>query len=98
MHRAWLPPEGAKVSEQFWLQYDQAERFDHELRTEVIKNYGHSYGDPFWNIDGAEEVLRRERIDKAITNVLERNGINCNFQLEDRSDRNSQGQLLLEAA
>ena len=102
--RQWLPPEAARVSENFWLQYDQAEKFDKELRTEVKKrtprtgNWGW-YG-PLDNVISSNDKERQEMsnrlVDEAMTAVLERHGISVEFQIE--SQPQAQQPLLLEAA
>lgn len=96
-HRQWLPPEGVKVPEAFWLSFDSAEKFDKELRAEINKTAGRNHWDhPLYNLFSTEESKKAratEAIDDATTAVLERHGINIDFQVEDR-----QPELLLLAA
>lgn len=100
--RKWLPPEGEKVSDAFWLQYDTAEKFDKELRAEVAKNNTNRWRDPFWQLtcrDGDEKQQAADAIDTAMETVLEKHGIHVDFQIADQSNTtNQQGQLLLAAA
>ncbi|GIK44729.1 MAG: DUF4942 domain-containing protein [Anaerolineae bacterium] len=99
-HRAWLPPEGAKVSDAFWLQYEQAEKFDREVQAEINRAYKGSYWDhPLQKVHRPieESAHALEAIDEAVTRVLEKHGISVEYQIEERPQ--SSGQLpLLEAA
>ena len=89
-HRQWLPPEGERVSEGFWLQYESAEKFDKELRAEISKRAPRNYFG--WMGPMAELVSREphaERgsvadklFDEASTAVLERHGISTDFRIE----------------
>ncbi len=86
-HREWLPPEDARVSEDFWLQYEKAERFDKELREEVRKApVDRSFwGSPFDQVCSAHEDRRNhgsEVVDQALGRVLERHGIDVDKALE----------------
>ncbi len=84
-HRQWLPPEGQKVSEQFWLQYDKAEKFDKEVRSEVNKLRRNAWDDPlravFW-ADRSEADEAKDKVNAAIDTVLTRHGIDPNSLLE----------------
>lgn len=75
--RQWLPPEGERVSDQFWLQYDKAESFDKEIRAEARKASKHSWDDPlhgmFLNDDRGE--FAQQRLGQAIDTVLLQHGI-----------------------
>lgn len=96
--RGWLPDEGEKVSDAFWQQYDKAEKFDKEIRQEVRKHWtGYRYDDPLSYLDSTNHENHQKTmmaLDTAVTAVLERNGIDVNFQLEQK---NPQQQLLLAA-
>lgn len=102
--RQWIPPEGERVSDAFWLQYDQAEKFDKEIRSEVAKaipsrNYWYSPLDRMFHGSEAEKEAARQIVDTAITTVLERHGINVDFQIGPSSQQPGQHQIpLLEAA
>jgi len=82
-HRSWLPPEDQPVSKDFWLQFEQAEKFDAEIRKEVAsRNTG--FGDPFWKLtahDSSEKTYAVRLITDAISAVLEQNGINPHSML-----------------
>lgn len=82
--RAWLPPEGERVSDAFWLQFDDAEKFNNEIRAEVRKVHSSGWRDPFWMAtcrDGEDKAKAVKIIDEALTAVLEKHGINVDFQL-----------------
>lgn len=104
-HRQWLPPEHEKVSENFWLQYESAEKFDKEFRTElenIARAHRNQFGwmGPLASITGTPDRdddrrnLAHKIVDKATTKVLERHGISIEFQLESVRP----APLLLEAA
>ncbi|WP_017941447.1 DUF4942 domain-containing protein [Thioalkalivibrio sp. ALE6] len=91
-HREWLPPEDARVSEDFWLQYEKAERFDKELREEVRKApVDRSFmGSPFDQVCSPHEDRRNhgsEVVDQALGRVLERHGIDVDRALEASQKR-----------
>lgn len=96
--RSWLPPEGERVSEDFWLQYDKAEKFDKEFRTELAKTRRSSWDDPLWKVtrDGNDHEADQaaNAIDAALETVLQRHGINTNFQIEHKAQQET---LLLAA-
>lgn len=90
-HRHWLPPEDARVNEAFWLQYDKAEKFDKDLRSEVRRRAGTSrwWDNPFNQLsDGSEKQkeMASALIDEAMAAVLERNGIDVDGMLEAQPD------------
>lgn len=94
-HRQWLPPEGEKVNEAFWVQYDGAEKFDKEVRAELKTMSRYSFDDPLMGImsmhDDVFEPANKKACD-AISKVLERRGINV---IEALSRENI---LMLEAS
>jgi len=98
--RKWLPPEGVRVSDAFWLAYDNAEKFDKEVRDEISKHNRNRWDNPldqltrFADNDERRENAEKE-MDKALTTVLERHGIDVDSMLEDSTT--SQGMLLLAA-
>ncbi len=99
-HRAWLPPEGAKVSDAFWLQYEQAEKFDREVQAEINRSHKGSYWDhPLHKIHRPIEESAKawEAIDEAVTRVLEKHGISVEYQIEERPKSNGQLPLLAAA-
>lgn len=82
--RAWLPPECSPVSDAFWQQFDDAEKFDKEVRAEVGKTHSSGWRDPFWMAtckDHEDQAKAGQIIDEALTTVLEQHGINVDFQL-----------------
>jgi hypothetical protein len=94
-HRRWIPQEGTRVPDAFWLNYDSAEKFDKELRAEIGKRSRHHWDHPLFTMfssDEHEKAKAAAAIDEALTLVLERHGINVDFQIEQP------GQALLLAA
>jgi hypothetical protein len=92
--RQWLPPEGARVSDAFWLSYTSAEKFDKELRAEVAKTARTRWNHPLSGLFSSDPDNKAEAeaaIDEALSVVLERHGINVDHQIEQRA------QLLLAA-
>lgn len=82
--RAWLPPEGERVNDAFWLQFDDAEKLNKEVRAEVGKTHSSGWRDPFWMAtckDHEDQAKASKVIDEALTAVLEKHGINVDFQL-----------------
>lgn len=87
--RAWLPPEGQRVSDEFWLQFDQAEKFDSAVRAEVSKLRRNSWDDPLWGIShktGSDHEAAMAKVTSAISTVLQANGINPDAMLEPPKD------------
>ncbi|KAH0438479.1 hypothetical protein KCU90_g3504, partial [Aureobasidium melanogenum] len=105
-HRGWLPAENLKLeSAGFWDQYEKAEKLDKEIRKAVAKGGIRSYDDPFRSIDheswdGHEQAC--ERIDQAMKEVHEANGIQVEFRLASEQSKDAsaatQHQLPLLAA
>lgn len=86
-HRQWLPPEGTRVSDAFWLQFDKAEKFDKEVRTEINKGTRSWWEHPLNHLFSREESKRVkafEAVDDAATRVLERHGISVEYQIEEQ--------------
>jgi hypothetical protein len=97
MHRQWLPPEGQKVSEDFWLQYKSAEKFDKEIRAEVRKHATSRWDNPLWGLTSQDEETAARASQKAgdaVAAVLAKRGINVELMLEDLGPET----LLLTAA
>ena len=84
-HRQWLPPEDARVSEEFWLQYEQAERLDKEVREQVdatkISRWRYTL-DYLRSMDEEMKKEAHEHLDEAINTILRRHGINPDAVLE----------------
>ncbi len=99
--RSWLPLEGEKVSDSFWLQYEKAEKFSAQLQTEIAKQ---NKTRSFWNhleydINSKDDDVRDRAVaalDEAIDTVLLKNGIDPATLIE--SDQKQQSLLLLAAA
>lgn len=83
-HRSWIPPEGERVSEDFWLQFEQAEKMDREVRAEVSKLKRSRWDDPLWQITRDNEDGERARsvVGDALAVVLEHRGINVQAMLD----------------
>jgi len=83
-HRAWLPPEGEKVNEAFWVQFQDSEKFDKELRKEINAKATSRFNDPFWGLmskDHHDHEGAVNNVCDAISTVLERRGISINAVL-----------------
>lgn len=83
--RAWIPEDNQKGAEGFWTQYEKADNFEKELRTEVGKNRSSRYGrDPFWYLTARDDDERKSaehEVTAALETVLERHGISTDFRL-----------------
>ncbi len=93
--RAWLPPEGEKVNEAFWVQYQDAEKFDNELRKEIQAKATSRFSDPFWGLMSKDHHNHEGAVNNvcdAISTVLERRGISIDSVLS------KQETLMLEAS
>lgn len=88
-HRKWLPPEGVRVSDDFWLQYAQAEKFSKEVRADLGK-VKRSYWDTPLNDLTSTDQERRDSANATVANsiavVLEKHGIDPDALLEAPSD------------
>jgi hypothetical protein len=77
-HREWLPPQGERVPDAFWLQYEKAERFDGEVRA-AVKAGSDRWSDPFRELMWSDSDGRGERaaaaIEGAIDQVLAKHGV-----------------------
>jgi hypothetical protein len=75
--RQWIPEEKDRVSDAFWMQYNQAEKFEAEIQKEVGNHLKTGWPD---------KDEREEALSKAIEAVLERKGINTDFLLEQKPE------------
>jgi hypothetical protein len=94
--RQWLPPEGARVSKGFWLQYEGAEKMDREFRAALQKRNvtrGSWWDNPLRSLDKEDNTTAHERVHQALSAVHEAHNIN----LGDRIEHNEPEQLLLAA-
>lgn len=97
--RAWLPPDVNQAGKGFWTQYEQAEKFDAELRQEVLKTgsvsyYRNHFSTLFYSQTDSSEARRaQEAIDAAAARVHERHGIDIDTMIETSTEQ----QMLLSA-
>lgn len=103
--RKWLPPEEARVSDAFWLQFDNAEKYNKEVRQEVKKRTSattrHWLSDPFNAAGSKDEATKNQAvqlIDEAVQAVLETKGIDVAKMLGVSEERVIAPQLELLAA
>lgn len=85
-HRQWLPPEGTRVSEDFWKQYEKSEKFDKEIRQALNTNrkrWERTAIDRLFSRDEKEREAAHEAVADVIDQVLARHGISTDFLLED---------------
>lgn len=98
--RQWLPPEGAKVSDAFWLQFDMAEKIDKEVRACVRQASPGRWNDPireFMRRDGDQaECSSAVVLATAIDQVLLARGIT--LAVESNADSEPGPVALLAAA
>jgi hypothetical protein len=85
-HRAWLPPAGTPVSEQFWLQFEQSEKFDKEIQAEIKATNRGGRSNLYWDLrqtlDPACQQRANDTLDRAISKVHERHGIDVDALIE----------------
>ncbi|EKD96816.1 MAG: hypothetical protein ACD_23C01244G0006, partial [uncultured bacterium] len=97
--RAWLPPDVKQAGPGFWTQYEKAEKFDAELRQEVLKTgsasyYRNHFSTLFYSqADSSEARRAQEAIDAAAARVHERHGIDIDAMIETSTEQ----QMLLAA-
>ncbi len=95
--RQWLPEREDMVSKDFWLAYEQAEKFDDAIRSMVAQEKG--WRNPFWVAsarDGKEAQDACDTIAKACLKVAQDHGLDPLKGLEHASAQPQA--LLLEAA
>lgn len=84
-HRGWLPPEGERVSDAFWLQYEKAEKLDAEVRKTVARTKQRGWWrDPFWAMttsDEGEAAAAQAAVDDSLRDVHKANGISTEYLL-----------------
>lgn len=84
-HRGWLPPEGERVSDAFWLQYEKAEKLDAEVRKTVERTKQRGWWrDPFWAMttsDEGEAAAAQAAVDDSLRDVHKANGISTEYLL-----------------
>lgn len=84
--RQWLPPKEARVSEAFWLQFDNAEKSDKEVRAEVSKCSPRWWDNPLQQIGHQDDRgdLAKKKMGEAIKTVLITKGIDVDKMLDAR--------------
>lgn len=88
-HRQWLPPEDARVPEEFWLQYDKAEKFDKDFHSALSKTYRNYWDHPILKISygsESEREIANQRMVQAMAATLEKHGIDPDFRLEKQPE------------
>ena len=98
-HRQWLPPEGEKVPDAFWLQYDKAEKFSADLEKEIAQvNSGRSWWDHIdGNLDAMEDSKREKAVaslNECIGKVLRKHGIDPAALIENQEPQQAMLPLL----
>jgi hypothetical protein len=94
--RQWLPPEDVRVSDAFWLQYNQAEKWDKEVRAEIQKAPRSQWSPAEFGVMSSDAETREESsiaVDAALRAIQERHGVT-----EERIASDTQNQLLLTVA
>lgn len=93
-HRSWLPPVDQEAGDGFWRQYDRAEKFDGQFRTEALRlaaggSYQyqrHQSDHPLHKFVHAREEGERERASAVMASamdvVLERHGLLQAIEME----------------
>ncbi len=77
-HRQWLPPEGERVSDAFWLQYEKAEHFDAEVREQLQASGRNRWDNPLWGLHSKDHDNHYEAtltLSKALDAVLAKHGL-----------------------
>lgn len=97
--RAWLPPTDTMATEAFWTAYDNAERYDKEIRAEVRKSRHAWWNDPLHQFSREERKADAEAlIVAAIEKVYTAHGISVDRLLADPMPARPQLELLEECA
>lgn len=93
--RAWLPPEGEKVNEAFWVQFQDSESFDKEFRKELSGKTTSRFNDPLWGLMSKDHYDHTKAVNnacEALATVFERRGISITEVLS------KENVLMLEAS
>lgn len=88
--RKWIPPANAAVSPEFWVQYEDAEKFDKDLRaacarqdnyrTDSLAHVVRAYSEDLQN--SYVLTVAQDRLDAALTQTLEARGLATEFMLD----------------
>ena len=98
--RAWLPNDDSQANAAFWNAYENADKFDKEIRNEVAKKRRSRWGwdDPFRQVGGYGDEQRKDQAENeildAISTVFERHGIQTDNLLEDARPAHPQLELI----
>lgn len=97
LQRQWLPADCSQVNDDFFQQYEKAEKFDREVRETLKQASRGRWGDPLHGLFSKmdEDSARAQAcLTEALDKVLEKHGLSTDFQLtHGQSDL-----LMLEAA
>lgn len=97
--RAWLPPTDTMATDAFWTAYDNAERYDKEIRAEIRKGRHAWWNDPLRQLSSDERKADAEAsIVAAIEKVYTAHGISVDRLLADPTPARPQLELLEECA
>jgi hypothetical protein len=100
-HRQWLPPDMGQASADFRKQYEQAEKFDAEVREQFKRE---TFGTSQWRLRSLDSVSSQDEetaqkanevLSRSLETVLEKHGIRPFEALEGQS---AAAPLLLSAA
>ena len=95
--RAWLPFDEGQANAEFWNAYEQADKFDKEVRQEIGKKRRPWYDNPYSNLsDNERKDSAENEILNAIGSVFERNGIRVENLLEEQTPAPIPAALQLE--
>lgn len=85
--RGWLPSPEQAINEAFWLQYDNADKFDKELRQSLKKSKTYSWDDPIDDVVYSGRGKQEEsliNLGNHIGIILEKHGINIDTMLSHK--------------
>lgn len=87
-HRQWLPPEDERVDKSFWLQYENAEKFDKEVCSRAKAHPGNR---TFWNglirevsstADSENQAKANALLDEILKDIQKEKGIDIDTVIE----------------
>ncbi|APZ42523.1 DUF4942 domain-containing protein [Acidihalobacter ferrooxydans] len=87
-HRQWLPPEEERVDKDFWLQYEDAEKFDKEItrrakaHPENKKSWRGLLYNAFSSHDPKEKASASALLDDIMKDVQQEKGIDIDTAIE----------------
>ena len=82
--RQWLPESDEMASKDFWLAYENAEKFNDAIVSEATTGVKRGWNDPFWRAsrDGGDSADAQDRIARACVTVAQANGLDPTKGLE----------------